>query len=355
MNSLFLDILNTIQRGAQEMLPVTPAGTKGLGFSDHPASYLTNLQVQEALRNGCDALPDGKRKLDIVGMDACNMNMLEIGYEVRNYAQYLVASQDAIPDASWPYDGILRQLMGSPSMSPRELACVTATAYVENYRDYVNQPVALSVLNLEASKEIADPFKVFTEKMKKDFKDPDMMQAILSARKKARSFGQNQFVDLKDFCQHLAEEPQSKDAGAEALSLMGNLIPFVAYNEFTACLKGRNGTSIYFPVFNPANAKHQHNLASRYSELDFPQQTGWGEFVAEFLKQQQEDWESKEIAKEVEKLPIGPSESKTDHDNTALDRKLEADHDPGSLHGSPAEVVSAVGIGIGTNGNHSSS
>ena len=289
-----------MQSGADvPSLPLaSTTGTKALGFSDHPSSYLTNLELQEALRNACKSLPGGKRKLDIVGMDACDMNMVEIGYEIRDYAQYLVAAQGAVPDASWPYDNILRQLVKSPKTLPRDLACTTVTTYVLNYRDYVDQPVALSVLDLQESGPVRDQFKEFTASMEKSFTDADMRQAILAARRKARSFGQNQFVDIVDFCQYLAEEPGSNDAGSTALSLIGHLQPFIAYNE-SGGEQGCNGTSIYFPEFDPANFEHQNDLAELYGKLDFAQQTGWGKFVAEFLKQQTREWKAAIIAQET--------------------------------------------------------
>ncbi|HEV2963074.1 MAG TPA: clostripain-related cysteine peptidase [Candidatus Angelobacter sp.] len=300
LNRLFRKVIGAMQSGSDvAALPSAPPTTiKALGFSDHPASYLTNLGLQEALRNACRSLPGGKHKLDIVGMDACDMNMVEIGYEIRDYAQYLVAAQGAVPDASWPYDSILRQLVKSPKTLPRDLACTTATTYVLNYRDYVDQPVALSVLDLEESGQVQRLFKEFTTAMEKSLTNAGMRQAILAARRKARSFGQNQFVDVMDFCQHLAEEPGSQDAGRVALSLIGQFQPFIAYNE-SGDEPGCNGTSIYFPEFDPANFEHQDDLAALYGKLDFAQQTGWGRFVAEFLKQQTREWKAAIIAQET--------------------------------------------------------
>jgi hypothetical protein len=292
---LLRKVVNVMQGGVCDTSQpgAPPTRTKGLAFSDHPASFLTNGELKAALHNACNSLPGCKRKIDIVGMDACHMNMVEIGYEIREYANYLVASQDAIPDASWPYDGILRQLLGSPKVLPRDLACVTATTYVVNYRDYVDQPVALSVLNLDESEEVLCLFKKFTDELERSKADRCVRQAIISARHQARSFGQNQFVDIVDFCRFLAEDPRSKGLGNDALALIGQLQPFIAYNETSCCNeRGCNGTSIYFPEFDPTNFEHQHDLADIYRELDFAKQTGWGGFLADFLRQQTEEWKA---------------------------------------------------------------
>lgn len=302
LSRMLRDVVNAIQGGGDSSMPVLSAGVaaiKSLAFSDHPSSHLSNLQLQEALRNACRSLPGAKRKIDLLGMDACEMNMVEIGYELRDCADYLVAAQGPIPDASWPYDSILGQLVRNPRVLPRDLACIATTAYVLNYRDYVDQPVALSVLDLQESDTMSRIFKDFTIAMEKSFAQAGMRQAIRSARHKAQSFGQNQFVDVVDFCQNLAEEPASGDAGMAALSLIGQLQPLIAYNQCSDGLRRCNGTSFYFPEFDPANFEHQEDLAVLYGELDFARQTGWGKFVAEFLKQQIKEWKAAESAQET--------------------------------------------------------
>jgi hypothetical protein len=301
LTRLFRNVVNAMQNGYSDspVAAASPNRTKSLAFSDHPSSHLSNLQLQEALRNACRSLPGGKNKLDILGMDACDMNMVEIGYELRDCADYLVAAQGPIPDASWPYDSILGQLVRNPRVLPRDLACITTTAYVLNYRDYVDQPVALSVLDLQESDKMCNLFRDFTGAMEKSFAHAGLQQAIRSARRKAQSFGQNQFVDVVDFCQNLAEDPASQDAGMAALSLIGKFQPLIAYNQCSDCLQRCNGTSIYFPEFDPDKFEHQEDLAVLYGELDFARQTGWGRFVAEFLKQQIKEWKAAASAQET--------------------------------------------------------
>ncbi len=302
LTHLFRNVVKAMQNGYSDSgMPavVSPIGTKSLAFSDHPSSHLSNLELQEALLNACRTLPGEKKKLDILGMDACDMNMVEIGYELRGCFDYLVAAQGPIPDASWPYDSILGQLVRNPRVLPRDLTCIATTAYVLNYRDYVDQPVALSALDLQAPEKICSLFRDFTGVMEESFAHEGTREAILSARHKAQSFGQNQFVDVIDFCQNLAEEPASGDAGSKALDLIGEFQPLIAYNQCSDCLQRCNGTSIYFPEFDSATFKHQQDLAVLYSELDFARHTGWGRFVDEFLRYQFNEWKAAADAQEV--------------------------------------------------------
>ncbi len=80
--------------------------------------YLDNQELHAAI---FEALPDGK-KIDILGCDACLMNMLEIGYEMKDTANYMVGSEETEPGAGWPYANILQALTKNPQMSPPDLA-----------------------------------------------------------------------------------------------------------------------------------------------------------------------------------------------------------------------------------------
>ncbi len=50
------------------------------------------------------------RHLSIIGMDACLMAMIEVQYQVRKFADIMVASQEVEPMKGWPYDTILGDL-----------------------------------------------------------------------------------------------------------------------------------------------------------------------------------------------------------------------------------------------------
>src|SRR5262249_15272394 len=46
----------------------------------------------------------GRAKFDIIAMDACNMSMIEDVYELRDCAEFLIASEEEMPDHSMPYE-----------------------------------------------------------------------------------------------------------------------------------------------------------------------------------------------------------------------------------------------------------
>ncbi|GAH31165.1 unnamed protein product, partial [marine sediment metagenome] len=58
------------------------------------------------------------KNVDIVGMDACLMAMTEVAYQIKDYADILVTSEESEPNDGWPYDTILGQLVSYPTMTP---------------------------------------------------------------------------------------------------------------------------------------------------------------------------------------------------------------------------------------------
>ena len=71
--------------------------------------------------------------LDLIGFDACLMEMVEVSYQVSNYCNVTVGSQENEPDDGWPYDTLLDNLTTDPSMNATELGNAIVFHYMEFY------------------------------------------------------------------------------------------------------------------------------------------------------------------------------------------------------------------------------
>ena len=306
------EILDALQQALSDMVPTdTPPATKSVAFVDHPASFLTNAGLKKALGSAHEKLG---RKIDILGMDACNMGMIEIGYEVREHVRFLVASEDDVPLASWPYDEIVSQLVHSPDLLPRDLACLTTRTYVSAYRDYIDQPVSLSVLDLTLSPghpghggKVLDLFTQLTKKLVLALRSPKKRQMIGAAREQAKSFGRDEFVDLIQFCEQLAVAPGDPTISEIAAKFIAAFRPVIVNNSISASNCGGagrsggfgTGASIYFPGVDPQDFDHLRVLGQIYRKLEFSKKTGWGKFIAEFLHQQQAETAAADAIREI--------------------------------------------------------
>ncbi|HEX9907538.1 MAG TPA: clostripain-related cysteine peptidase [Thermoplasmata archaeon] len=76
---------------------------------------------------------NGDKGVDLLAFDACNMGTIEVAYELRGAASYMVASQTMVPFDGLPYEMFITDLMEDPSIGPAALAENIVYEYVEYY------------------------------------------------------------------------------------------------------------------------------------------------------------------------------------------------------------------------------
>src|SRR5262249_885650 len=84
-------------------------GWLGVGFDPTPGkACLTTECKKDPLYMGeiSTALADntGNNKLELIGFDSCNMGMIEVAYQVRPYANYMVASEEGVAGTGFPFE-----------------------------------------------------------------------------------------------------------------------------------------------------------------------------------------------------------------------------------------------------------
>ncbi len=103
-----------------------------------------------------NVLPEGsngeKSKFDLIGFDGCLMGMLEVGYELKDVAKVLVASEGNIPTTGWIYQEMLAELIEKQGgMDEKEFAVSLVKSYAEHNEDYAigGRSINISACNLE--------------------------------------------------------------------------------------------------------------------------------------------------------------------------------------------------------------
>jgi hypothetical protein len=65
----------------------------------------------------------------VIGLDACLMAMIEVAYQIRQYGDYVVGSEEESYVGAWNYQTVLTDLVTNPQMSGRQLAIDMVQAY----------------------------------------------------------------------------------------------------------------------------------------------------------------------------------------------------------------------------------
>ncbi|MBO0799184.1 MAG: hypothetical protein J2P31_10230 [Blastocatellia bacterium] len=237
-----------------------------------------------------------KNKIDILGMDACLMGMTEVGYQLRGSINYLVATEDTIPDGGWPYNRILARLVECPDMSTEDFSSTIVREYLIHYRE-LGKDVTKSVCNLNLCKPLVNALKELAADLTKKLSDHNLCAAVLGARATAQSFYLKDYVDLYDFCFKLEKLCLDEGIKSGCVSVMnavrrsekeesegrtisddlGSNNGFVSEYGFVGHrLRGSHGTSIYFPIVEPS---------TRYAGLPFARDAEWYAFLHKLARQ----------------------------------------------------------------------
>jgi len=87
------------------------------------------------------ALQEGGHKFDIIGFDACLMSQAEVAYELKDSAKIMIASQETIGSAGWPYgdfkDAEIIKQKGPVESPPVSLSTPSASKRRAKYEEYL--------------------------------------------------------------------------------------------------------------------------------------------------------------------------------------------------------------------------
>src|SRR5262249_52878086 len=77
----------------ERLMDAAPA-SRGIAYDDGAGDCLDNQELKRVLAAAHQRLG---RKVDLVGMDACLMTMIEVAYQLRDHAEVLVGSEETEP------------------------------------------------------------------------------------------------------------------------------------------------------------------------------------------------------------------------------------------------------------------
>jgi len=248
-----------------------PAEARAIAIDCGSHDYLDNQELRKAL---AAALPGGK-KFDVIGCDACLMNMLEIAYEMKDTAQVMVGSEETEPGEGWPYAAILKALVATPAMGPADLAKIVVSEYGK-YFTKAHTPATQSALALDRIAAIASGVNALATALLADI--PHLAGTVTLARDRAQKYEMPEYIDLGDFAAQLAERLPHNTAVQSAASAIKATLDSSSSSAFVianatsgASVVKSTGVSIYFP--------HAEDYAPDYSDLLFSKQGKWRELL----------------------------------------------------------------------------
>lgn len=248
--------------------------SRAILIDDDAKDFLDNSEMKNVLNNTRQTLG---RKLDILGMDACLMSMVEVGYQVKDSVLYTVGSEETEPGDGWPYDTIMEALSRNADMSPAELSRLIVKYYIDSYKG-MREAVTQSACDLSASPAIAGAVKKLASALKSSLKNVSTRAIIADVRNRVQEYTVVDNIDLVDLCRLLkdASLPVTiKNACDLVITAVQGKPGYVISSSYSgSTMKRSNGVAIYFPT---------RNVSPLYSRLDFARNTGWGAFLKAYI------------------------------------------------------------------------
>jgi hypothetical protein len=239
-------------------------------LDDNAKDFLDNLEMKKVLADTKKLL---KRKLDILGMDACLMSMAEVGYQMSDSAAFTVGSEETEPLEGWPYDTILTELVKKPAMTAQDLSTLIVKKYIVSYS---RDAVTLSACDLSKAEVLATAVAHLASALKTGLTDAATRQHILTARTQVQTYDVKDNIDLADFCSLMAKASSGSEIAKRCQdaiqAVQSGYVMTSGYKG--ASMKNSHGAAIYFPT---------GEVSPLYAGLDFSKKTGWDAFLKAYL------------------------------------------------------------------------
>ncbi len=313
-------------------------GLTGIGFDADPNGYLS----VKGLGQSCAHLASQiGRKFEVLNLDACLMQMIEISHEVRNSCEYVVACENEgwWVTPSWE-GGYLDQITGDPD-EPNALSMAIAVAGA--YADEMDDPLGIdpnildpnifdpnifnykgytiSVVDQAQTEAVSNAVDALAVTLVNNVHLHTVRNGIEAARSETQKMAyfdsfytatqSNVFLDLKDLCEeinnHVTSMPEINDAATAVIDAIGDvgaglvswelhqtgLGPFyISFTELKIGIYnfelGTHGVSIFFPesTLEPDRMTYRNylNESGTPSDLAFCADTHWDEFLRKYIE-----------------------------------------------------------------------
>ena len=223
------------------------------------------------------------KKIDVLGFDACLMANTEVAYELKDVADYIVASEEIEGGNGWAYNEILQKLkpsklssiVGKLTNKPAEVNPEGfAKSIVKNASKHRSDLFTLSAIDTSKMDKLANSIDEFAKSIKSFTDEKDLIgkEQLSIIRHKTKTFMANDLIDLYDFCKLVVKNDDLKDDNlkAKAKDVIANLKETViADSNWRKLYKKAHGLQIEMPFLGKP--------IEGYEELQFAKDTNWDE------------------------------------------------------------------------------
>jgi hypothetical protein len=239
-------------KSEQNMLVLWDHGggsAKGVCFDENYS--FDSLSLTE-LKDALDASQMNK-KFSFISFDACLMATIEVVSVMKNYADYMIASEEIIPGGGMDYKAICEAF--ASDSKDEDIGKKICDAFMDKCKKTGKDIYStLSLINLESADDLVEHFDNCAAYMNRMSETKNYFSRIIAAAKRCEKFGiENTFdgsanmVDLGDFFgeawdNHIIEGED--DIYLALLDAMDKAVPYTVNSGE----RSNRGVSFYYPI-----------------------------------------------------------------------------------------------------------
>lgn len=224
----------------------------------------------------------GVDEFELIGMHSCSMSAVEVAYELKGTAKYMIASQGLSFVGSWPYRQLVTKIYNDIAAAAvnvdnlvKSLHILCIKYSVDFMHAGYSSDMCLCSLDPARITQLSTPISDLAKALTDGVTDPRCRPLILLAHWRSQSYWQETYSDLYDFClclRQLCEQPKKdgtdeKDA-ATFQKREYDIKRFAIINACTAvmdALKPENGSKGLGPIvcadFVGPDVQYSHGLS----------------------------------------------------------------------------------------------
>jgi hypothetical protein len=243
---------------------------KGIIWDDTTGGW-EHIDIPELAQS----LENANINVDILTLDACNMQMIEVAYELgmemSTPPNYLIASENTGWTGGLPYDEFTGDLVSNPNMGQLAICETIVNGYIDNLSIHT-LPATISAFQF--NNEFLNNSLGIINNFSTALMDSTYQEEISNARSTAQAYvlwDRPQYKDLYDFAQIIKNSvPDCQSESQAVMDLVNSVI--VAEGHSGPGMDNSYGLSIYL-IDSPAE------YDSSYNSLQFAIDTQWDEFL----------------------------------------------------------------------------
>lgn len=249
--------------GWEFTIPSTPTVNANYVLSDDSSGNAMNVtEIPGAL---------SMVKPDILAFDACYMQQVEIAYQLRNSADYLVGSTGAVPSSGFNYPGFLSQI--NSNSNPVQVGESIVDTFMSANRNY--KAIQMSMVDLSRMDAVAAAANQFSNALLVN--QTNWSSSIEKAREQSYDYSvsggskKRYLIDLAgyaDRCSNLI----GSNLNLAASELRQSVESAVVAEGHSSDSTGATGLSVFLPKAG--------NYDSAYKRLDFAKATSWDNLIS---------------------------------------------------------------------------